>query len=146
LRKDGHDVSVRGDFTDDVTACVKKRSRAIKYRGAKMRFDRVKELEVGIDAGARRVDLEISHRIQGSLISVRLVAWGDRWVWVDARKGGKSGWVWFKTIEGRFIGPNGAQDLMRRLEATLDVSHQQDPQAHIEEIWSSCLAQGPKRL
>src|SRR5207249_8250179 len=90
-----------GDFVEDVIACIQKRSRSIKHRGAKIESERVKEIEGGAHSDIERLDLHISYRVAASKVTFRLRVWGDRWVWGDIRRRGKSGWAWSATFEGR---------------------------------------------
>ena len=66
-----------------------------------------------------RTDVSIRYRVHGASVSLRLAVWDDRWVWVDARRSSKSGWVWESTTEGRFVSAGGARDLVAHAEETL---------------------------
>ena len=83
----------------------------------------------------------------GQRVQLRVQVWGDRWVWVDASRYSKSGWVWEFTSEGRFVSPNGARSLVEHAEAMIIASHKKPaaevPQA-MHDIWSKSLAVGPR--
>jgi hypothetical protein len=91
-------------------------------------------------------DLEIA--VKMGAVSVRVLLWADRWVWVDARQYGtrrKGGWVWSKTLEGRFVASGGAGVLVATLEASMSLYAAQ-PATEIARIWERHLAVGPQRL
>jgi hypothetical protein len=147
------DLSLAGlpmdmDFALEALAAFKKRTRAISRRGAEIECGPVKEIVNGVESERSRVDIEIAYRVDAARVKLRLHVWGDRWVWVDARRQSKAGWVWEFTMDGRFISPQGARDLVARAEATISASHL--PQAELlttmSSLWSKCLASGPKRI
>jgi hypothetical protein len=129
-------------FTEDVLASLKRRSKAIKHRGALVAFDRLKEVDAGTERKSNRMDVKVSY----AAVNLRVVTWDDRWVWMDVRRSSKRGWIWSVTTEGRFVGVNGAPDLVQSIEATLDMAHEQDPRSRIASLWKAQLAQGPVRL
>jgi len=131
-------------FTDQVAACIRKRSKAIKHRGTQITSDRIKEVRYGVEKEIRRLDIRIGYRVDGSRVGLRLTAWDDRWIWIHVRRHGKAGPVWSATAEGRFVVRDGAKDLVRTIEATLDASFEAEPSLRIEEIWKGVLARGPR--
>lgn len=141
-------ATLRRDFLDDVIGCIEKRSRSLRYRGAKVSCERVKEIADGANGVAKRLNVDISYRPAGSRIVFRLSAWADRWIWIDVRRGRKQGWAWFATLEGRFTADDGAIKLVRNIEDTLSAAAGEDEEvaAKIEKIWKANLAQGPRRV
>ena len=131
-----------GDFSQAVIEAFRKRNRAISRRGAAVECTPVKEIEDGIESLIGRTDVSIKCRGGGARISIRLIVWGDRWVWIDARRSSKSGWVWESTNEGRFTSEGGARDLVTYAEATLSAVHlpTADVPRAIAAIWSKSLA------
>lgn len=136
------------DFAQDVAEAFRRRTKAITRRGAKVECVPVKEIVDGQESDIGRVDLGIAYRISGSPVQLRVHVWGDRWVWVDCRSGSKSGWLWTHTAEGRFVSSKGPRGVIERLEKTIDAtwSAPQDVVKSVADIWSKCLATGPRRL
>jgi hypothetical protein len=84
------------------------------------------------------------YRVDASPVTVRLAVWSDRWIWLDARRRGKRGWAWFTTLEGRYIGKNGPDGLVRQLEQIFTAGLDDDPVRRIGQIWNPILAKGPR--
>jgi len=136
------------DFAQAVLDAFRKRSKAISRLAARPECTPVKEVINGRESQLGRTDIEIRYQLRGAWVDLRFHVWGDRWVWVDARSSSKSGWVWEFTIEGRFISPGGARDLVARAEETISASYKSTddiPQA-MSAIWATCLATGPQRV
>ena len=136
------------DFAQMVIGAFRKRSKALSRRGSTVECTPVKEIVDGQESKLGRTDVTIAYRIEGARIELRLHVWADRWVWVDARRGSKTGWVWEFTDEGRFVSPGGAQDLVRRAEDTIDASYLSavDVSPAMSKIWSKHLARGPRPI
>ena len=129
------------DFSQEVLTAFRRRSKAISHKGATLHAIPVKEIVDGRESKLSRSDVELIYRIDSARVMLRIHTWADRWVWVDARRSSKSGWVWESTSEGRFSSPGGARDLVAYAEATLSAAHlsaTDAPQA-ISAIWSKCL-------
>lgn len=138
------DQKVEGDLSHAVRLAFRKRSRALSRRGATVECTPVKEVVDGRDSELGRTDVSIEYRVERANVSLRLCVWGDGWVWVDARRSSKSGWVWESTSEGRFVSQNGAGDIVVHVEETLGACHlpvAEVPRA-ISAIWSRCLSVG----
>jgi hypothetical protein len=138
--------SERVDFSAALLEAFRKRSKALSRRGATVECIPVKEIVDGRESELGRTDVTIRYR--GPHAQLRVHAWGDRWVWVDARRGSKAGWVWEYTGEGRFISPSGAPGLVQLVEQTMDCAHlaASDVSRAMAAIWSKCLAVGPRRV
>lgn len=136
------------DFSRAVLDAFRKRSKSISRRGASLEYTPVKEITNGRESDRSRTDVTIAYRVDGAPVKLRVRAWGDRWVWVDARRVSKSGWVWEFTSEGRLLPSSAARDLVSRTEETMDASFLpvSDVSRTISAIWSKCLATGPRRV
>lgn len=135
------------DFVSEVAESLRKRSRAIRHRGALIECQNVKEIEDGVESEIRRLDIDISYRISAASVRVRLIVWSDRWLWIDARRSAKRGWAWEATMEGRFFSADGARALIRLLEDTISSTKTSDGvPATLERIWKPHLALGPRGL
>jgi len=143
----GH-KSERPDFSVALLEAFRKRSKALSRRGATVECGPVQEIVDRQESKMGRTDITIRYRVEGAHVQLRVHAWGDRWIWVDARRGSKTGWVWEYTSEGRFISPSGARGLVEFIEKTIDCSFLavSDVSQAIAAIWSKCLAIGPRRV
>ena len=93
MRKAEHD-SETADFSVALIEALRKRSKALSRRGTKVECTPVKEIVDGQEFERGRTDLTITYRVEGAHVELRVHAWGDRWIWVDARRSSKAGWVW----------------------------------------------------
>lgn len=97
--KDDRRSKKQRHFAHEVDDAFRRRAKAITHRGVKVKCVSVKEIVNGQERDTGRVDLNISYRISGSPVRLRVHTWGDRWVWVDLRSGSKGGCVWAHTVE-----------------------------------------------
>jgi hypothetical protein len=137
-------MAPKGDiaFSRAVMEAFRKRNRALSRRGATVECTPVKEIVDGRESDIGRTNVHIVYRVERAKVSLRVEVWDDRWVWVDARRSSKSGWVWESTIKGRFVSPGGARDVVAFAEQTLSAANlpaAEVPRA-ISAIWSQCLA------
>jgi hypothetical protein len=130
-----------------VLAAFQKRSKALSRRGVTLECTPVKEIVNGRESERGRTDVRMAYRVDGARVELRIHAWGDRWIWVDARRASKSGWVWEFTAEGRFVASNGVRDLVGLAEDTIDSSFLPGTEVVLamHAIWSKRLATGPRR-
>jgi MoxR-like ATPase len=139
-------VHVGAHFAREVLDAFQKRSRSLSRRGAILECLSVKEIVDGRDYERERTNVSIAYRVSAARVMLRVHAWDDRWVWIDARRASKSGWVWEFTTEGRIVAPGGARALVALAEETLDVSFL--PSAEVPSamsaIWAKRLASGPR--
>ncbi len=137
------------DFVGQLVASVRRRARALKYRGATIVFEPDPSSEKNPAwPSEKRLDVLVSHRNAAGRVSVKVAVWPDRWVLIDVRCSVKSGWLWEFTHQGRFVAPRGAPDLVQCIEESLNVASLQAatvPSA-LSSIWSPRLATGPKRF
>jgi hypothetical protein len=134
-------VSASGEstFLDELLSSLRRRRKAIRHRTRTLRFERVSD---SID-GSESAKVEIECVLLAPRTVLRLSAWEDRWVWVDARRSGKIGWVWQFTAEGRLLGNRLARELVSAFEASIG---DQGSEAALRAIWAPILAQGPRRV
>lgn len=95
-----------------------------------------------------KIDLRFEYRLGDRTNRLALVAWSDRWVWVDARqlKGGR--WTWEWTSEGRLLGSPDDLPLARVIEASLWIDDVEPggEGAALMSLWRPMLAEGPRAL
>lgn len=134
------------DFARDVASCLAKRSKAIKHRGARVELH-LAEAKPPDDPSAS-VEISVSYAVQGATVRLRVIAWDDRWIWVDARRSTKQGWAWSVTCQGRFLDQSGPSGVIRRVEESLSATRNPDDAipSLVKEIWADCLAQGPRSV
>jgi hypothetical protein len=132
------------NFIEEVIAALKKRSKSIKHSGGALQIERVKEIENGVESSVGRLDITVQMRRK---VQVRLIVWGDRWIWVDARQIAKLGWLWESTLQGRLLGDHLAKLLVAKIQETISAvqSYDQSVPGQIERIWKTHLAAGPAR-
>lgn len=135
------------DFLNDVAFSFKKRRKSLKHRCAQIAFGKVYEIENNQET--ERLELKLQARSSSKGERLRLHAWPDRWIWVDARKGAKKGWEWEWTFDGRLLGAFTGRDLIAAVEESLAFSFYSDtaPQSYdVSNIWQPLLAKGPTRI
>ena len=132
----------RNAFLNEVLASLGRRRKAIRHK-ARFTVEKVVERTDGDE----REKLEITCALYFARdTSVRLFAWQDRWLWVDARSFQKSeGWIWQFTARGRAIGGLDGRSLVAALEASIAASSQvnEENAALLQSIWQRVLAVGP---
>lgn len=68
------------------------------------------------------LEIDCGTRIDGKMATIRIQAWEDRWLWIDARMSGsakKGGWAWAWTIEGRYLAGDKTSAIVEALEASI---------------------------
>ena len=69
---------------------------------------------------------------------IRVHAWDDRWVWIDARQSQQQRWIWSWTLEGR-LGPGlGGVHLLDAIERS-ERLFTRDDQAGLKDVWRDVL-------
>jgi len=76
---------------------------------------------------------------------LRLWAWPDRFIWLDARRPTKKGWDWSWTLDGRLVVSVSASEAIAALEATYDRLYEMNASRtnELNEPWERLLARGP---
>jgi hypothetical protein len=129
------------EFLESVAFAFRKRRKAIRHQACSADLAKVYEL-VNADRMER---LEIYVRTHDGAV-LRLHAWPDRVIWLDARQSAKKGWAWSWTREGRLLGTHGAPDVIRALETTFALFYKMN-HSRSQELsgpWSALLAQALK--
>lgn len=125
-------------FLEGMAFGLRKRTKAISHKVRTLGCDKVYDLR----DGERRERLEL--RIEDiDQIEFRMHAWPDRWIWLDARRSAKSGWLWEWTDAGRLTGQ--IQALVPAIEDTLAQLIRMEPAqvSSLTSIWKPLLAKGP---
>lgn len=138
-------TSPQSEFLLAVCQSMQRRSKALKHRARTRSIERL--VEVRNDLSFEK--LEIDFRVSNSGNSPRLSfhVWDDRWVWIDARRGSKDGWVWEWSSQGRVLfEEDPGRSFVSAIENTISVSHCDAGQvsARLDAIWHPWLASGPK--
>jgi hypothetical protein len=135
-------------FVDNVQAAFVRRRKPIKHHGVSIEWKAAIEAGNDREAQMARIDVDLSYRAGGQRILLRLIAWDDRWIWLDARRSTKRGWAWSCTVEGRFFAAVGARELVARLERTIVVTYGSSAEvpALMRRLWRDCLATGPRLI
>ena len=133
----------QSEFLESVALAFRKRRKALSHRASSADLAKVYEL---VD-GEKIERLEI-HLPKYDNVLLRLHAWPDKLVWLDARRSSKEGWIWSWTHEGRLLGAHKAPEVIRALEDTLGLLFEMNA-SRTQELcspWDRLLAQGPKEL
>ena len=137
---------VQDDFSSAVLEALRKRMKAIKRKGVDVHLQPVKEVVDGRESDRGRLDVDLAYRVQSAKVRVRIKVWGDRWIWLDARRSSKAGWVWEYTVDGRLLPSYSASDLVKLAEQTIATAYLPDDSVAraIASVWTKCLARGPQ--
>src|SRR5262245_21939179 len=105
-------------WISDVLDGLRRRSRALKHKTHSVECDRVFEEAAG--KRTERVDITFrkSRSSQGFVLRAKI--WQDRWTWIDVRAGGRIGWKFEWTTEGRAAGGLSGRALLEAIEETFD--------------------------
>jgi hypothetical protein len=123
------------DFCELLLVAFAKRTKALRHMTPDVRIRR------GADNFGEKFEFE-SVRTRPHT-SIRLIAWADRWCWIDARSKFKnSSWRWEFTHEGRPLVP--ADQLVRAVEQSLMAAWPSGDIEKLEAIWKPILATGPR--
>jgi hypothetical protein len=130
----------------DVLGGLRRRSRALKHKTQSVECERVFEEADGKRTERLDLTLKQSRSSQGFVLRAKI--WEDRWTWIDARAGGKSGWAFEWSTEGRAAGGLPGLTLTSVIEETFDtISSAGTPDdAVLSQMWKSILLRGPKAV
>jgi len=127
------------EFLESIAVAFRKRASSIRHRASRMELSKVYEL----------VDREKVERLEIDLLSVgktslRLHAWPDRLIWLDARRPTKKGWTWSWTYEGRLLA--STVDVIASMELSLDLlaGMETSRTGELDQLWVRLLARGPR--
>ncbi|MFO1187500.1 MAG: hypothetical protein U1E87_08660 [Alphaproteobacteria bacterium] len=133
------------EFLAEVEFALRKRSKALKYKTFGLRCERVLDSTEASRQEKFELTLDGPPATRGAWL--RLFVWSDRWVWVDARELGKTGWKWECTLEGKLLGRFGGRDLIEAAENSYThcpFCTSTESVEDVKAIWQSMLATGPK--
>ena len=79
---------------------------------------------------------------------ITLKVWADRWIWIDARAAGASGWEWEWSREGRLIADEIGRELVRAFERSVDSQAISVLSAanELDKIWKPIVVDGQLSL
>jgi|CXWL01.1.fsa_nt_gi hypothetical protein len=130
----------------DLLDGLRRRSRALKYKMHSVECERV--IEEADGERTERIDLTLRQSRSRQGLVLRAKIWEDRWAWVDARAGGKSGWTMEWTVEGRAAGGVSGRAFITSIEETFDaisIASAADAAA-LNKMWQPILLRGPKPI
>jgi hypothetical protein len=135
-------------FPAAVCRAFERRHRALHLLDAEIESQFVPD----VDAHGRefhRDETTLQLRVDGRSVIVRVHAWPDRWVWIDARHSIRGGWRWQFTTQGRFTHAAGARALVANVEKMLRTAHR--PAGEVVDamhaIWDGALVStGARRI
>lgn len=138
----------RRSFPRAVQAAFGIRRRGILHFGTELESECVPDDDDSQGRETERCSTTLTLRVDGRSVIVRVQAWHDRWLWVDARHSSAAGWRWEFTVQGRFLPSQGARAVVTRVEKMLRAAHLAPAQAPqvMAEIWSKSLAAGHPRV
>jgi hypothetical protein len=130
----------------DVLDGLRRRSRALKHKTHSVECERVFEEADG--QRIERLDLTLRHSRSSQGFVLRAKTWEDRWTWIDARGGGKSGWSFEWSTEGRAAGGLTGQKLTAAIEETFDAiaTASATEDGALGELWKPILLHGPRTI
>jgi hypothetical protein len=140
-------MSSNNGFPTEVCRTFERRHRALHLLDAEI--DSLLVPDTGVHgADIHRAETTIQLRIEGRSVIVRVHAWPDRRVWIDARHSIRGGWRWQFTTQGRFVNAVGARALVANVEKMLRTA--QRPAGEVPDamraIWSDLLIGGARRI
>jgi hypothetical protein len=134
-------------FPATIWRAFERRHRALHLLDAEFDSQLVPDTD-GRGADFHRSETMLQLRVDGRSVLVRVHAWPDRWVWIDARHSLRGGWHWQFTTQGRFVDAGGARALVANVEKTLRAAQgaaQEVPDA-LHAIWDGALIRGVRRI
>jgi len=139
-------MAATNGFPATAWRAFERRRRALHLLDAEIESHLVPDTDAR-GADFHRSETAIQLRIDGRSVIVRVHAWPDRWVWVDARHSVRGGWQWQFTTQGRFI-VDGARALVANAEKTVHAAHRPagEVPAAMHAIWDGVLISGIRRI
>ncbi len=134
------ECNVLTEFRD----AVMKRSKSLKSMF--YLTDLSREIRGGKDV-PKEVAVLVLRRLRSSKsVTITINTWPDRWVWIDAREGSKSGWLWSFNAEGRLAGGKNWTDLIngiKEMNEKIDTDVAENGWQTTLKIWNKLLLTGP---
>jgi len=131
-------------FLNEVAESFTKKRKSLAYDSHDLRFNKV--YDIVEDKKVEKVEIFIQSSSSRNCIKMRLYVWGDRWIWIDARKGRKKGWEWEYSKDGRLSGHSSPRQLIEAFKKFYSASCHFDTQSFIQDaasVWETILAIGP---
>ena len=131
------------NFLADLSAALKKRRKALKHKSRLLNCERLIESDDGVRTEKMELDIQLWTRNR-----LKVHAWSDRWLWVDARAPTKKGWAWEWDYDGRLLGPLTGTEVIGAIEETIDgiSGAKSDAVNELTGIWQKLLARGPEEV
>ncbi len=129
-------------FLENLAFAFRKRRKALTHQ-VRVEFAKVYEA-----AGSKETErLEVSV-LRYDDAWLRLHAWPNRQIWLDARRREKTGPRWSWSFEGRLLDERLAPEVVKALEETIALLFEMDaPRTHVlNGPWARLLAQGPRAV
>lgn len=129
---------------EEVTSALKNRSKALKYK-----FRHI-ELTFGKDESPKpslnwlEVTFWRSRHSTSPRISLKI--WEDRWSIIDSREGGRSGWKWEHTFEGRLVGNLTGREVILSVEEFDKLLSGDSDSSQLSQFWRDKLLTGPLKI
>jgi len=138
----------RRNFPRTLNEAFAARRRAIRFVGAQLESVVTPDAADARGCEQERGETMLAFRVDGRSVILRVHAWEDRWLWIDARHSSKRGWVWEFSMQGRLLPAAGARGIVTKVEEMMRAAHL--PAAEVTKsmatIWARTLAAGPKRV
>ena len=134
-------------FPATVWRAFERRHRALHLLDAEIDARLVPDTDArGCDIHRSETTLQL--RVDGRSVIVRVHAWPDHRVWIDARHSVRGGWRWQFTTQGRFVEAGGARALVGNVEKMLRAAHRPANEAPdaMQAIWDGALICGTRRI
>jgi len=138
----------KNTFLEEIVSALRKRSKALKHKTSRISIDRI--YEVNDDERCEKLELNIDP-ILPKKCNCEVFIWEDRWIWLDVRKGSKTGWIWEWGIEGRVLDVSG-RDILLRIEEMLsklkrlDADKKEQNESILNNVWSGIIATELKEI
>lgn len=131
---------------ENLAFSLRKRHKALKHKVGKLDCERIIELADG--QRVEKMELALHPLASGHSVCLRVFAWEDRWIWLDARAATKRGWAWEWTYEGRLLGEYSGREIVEGIETTLTsiLGIESRGTGELTDVWAGLLAQGPKAI
>ena len=134
-------------FLTEVTKSFSKVRKSLKYDSHDLQYNKV--IDSVSDKQLEKIELLIQSSASRNNIRIRLYAWDDRWLWIDARKSKKEGWEWEYTVEGRLSGSVTERELIEALKSFNKGSPTYTTGTITKTAnlhWKKLIATGPKEV
>ena len=129
------------EFLESIAVAFRKRRKSLSHRTDRAECSKV--FEQLSSEREERLEIDLVQRDRSSL---RLWAWPERHIWLDARRSTKVGWAWEWTHEGRLLGEKTAREVIVAVEETHAMLYNMNA-GRVQALfgpWTQLLARGPK--